>query len=168
MCVAPSGTYSPIMDDAARAAVATCLVRDSSAVPDTIEIVRERQVGDRATVVARWSEARTGHLRRGAVDVVVKGGAWRANGGWSSNANHDSAHPVWLAWGGTGHSMSDWVADPAGATVRFRDPDGRVEADTVENGVAILIYDSAFGRTSVVEVLDGGGTVLHTAPLHPS
>jgi hypothetical protein len=68
MCVAPSGTCSPIMDDAARAAVATCLVRDSSAVPDTIEIVRERQVGERATVLARWSDARTGQLRRGGVN----------------------------------------------------------------------------------------------------
>jgi hypothetical protein len=38
-------------------------------------------------------------------------------------------------------------------------------ADTVESGVAILIYDAAFGRESTVEVLDGDGNVLHTAPL---
>ena len=90
---------------------------------------------------------------------------WRVRGGWSSNANHDSDHPVWRAWGGGSHSMSGWVSDPAAATVRFRDPRGRVEEDTVQNGVAILIYDTAFDRDSVVEVLDDDGNVLHTAPL---
>ena len=58
-----------------------------------------------------------------------------------------------------------WVSDPAAATLRFRDPHGRVEADIVENGVAILIYDTALDRASVVEILDEDGNVLHAAPL---
>ncbi|WP_459975419.1 hypothetical protein [Nocardioides pyridinolyticus] len=36
----------------------------------------------------------------------------------------------------------------------------------MEKGVAILIYDDALDRTSVVELLDDGGAVLHTASLH--
>ena len=117
------------------------------------------------TALARWTEARTSRLRRGAVDVAMEDGAWRAVGGWSSNANHDSDNPVWDAWGGSSHSMSGWLSDRAAATVRFRHPDGsRAEADTVENGVAILIYDKPGDRGSVIEILDKDGNVLHTAP----
>lgn len=153
------------MDNAVHEAVAGSLERDSDAVPDSIKIVRHRRVGDRVTALVLWTEARTGRLRRGAVDVVMTGGVWRARGGWSSNAEDDSDHPVWLAWGGGSGSMSGWVSDPAATKVRFRDPDGRVEADTVENGAAILIYDTAIDGASIVEVLDADGKVLHTAPL---
>jgi hypothetical protein len=153
------------MDDAVRGMAVDYLVRDSAAVPDSIEIVRSRQVGNWMTVLARWADAGTGRLRRGAVDLNMDDGVWRPRGGWSSNVDHDSAHPIWRAWGGSRSSMSGWVSDPSAATVRFRDPDGRVETDTVENAVAILIYDPAFGRGSVVEVLDDDGTVLHAAPL---
>jgi hypothetical protein len=154
------------MDDAAGEAAVDNLVRDSDAARDSVEIVRPRRAGDRVTALARWTEARTGRLRRGAVDLVMTDGVWRAGGGWSSNANHDSDTPVWDAWGGSSHSMSGWVSDPAAATVRFRHPDGsRGEADTVENGVAILIYDTAADRGSVIEILDKDGNVLHTAPV---
>jgi hypothetical protein len=142
------------------------LVRDSAAVPDTIEIVRSRQVGDWVTVLARWADEQTGRLRRGSVDIILDDGVWRPRGGWSSNADHDHVHPIWRAWGSSRRSTSGWVSDPAAATVRFRDRDGRIEADTVENDVAILIYDAAaFGRGSTVEVLDRDGRVLHAAPL---
>ena len=153
------------MDEAAREAAVDNLVRDSDAVRDSVEIVRQRRAGDRVTALARWTEARTGRLRRGAVDVVLMDGVWRAGGGWSANASYDSDNPVWDAWGGSSHSMSGWVSDPAAATVRFRHPDGsRVDADTVENGVAILIYDTAADRGSVIEILDKDGNALHTAP----
>ena len=153
------------MDDAVREAVLVGLMRDSGAEADSIEIIRHKRVGDRVTALVRWTEARTGRVRRGAVELAMIDDVWRARNGWSSNADHDSDHPVWRAWGGTSHSMSGWVSDPAAARVRFRDPYGRVEEDSVENGVAILMYDTAFDRASVVEVLDGDGNVLHTAPL---
>ena len=153
------------MDDAARATAVDHLVRGSTAASDSIEIVRSRQVGDWVTVLARWADARTGRLRRGSVDILLDDGVWRARGGWSSNADHDHDHPIWRAWGGSRGSTSGWVSDPAAATIRFRSQDGRVEADTIENGVAILIYNAAFGRGSTVEVLDLDGNVLHAAPL---
>jgi hypothetical protein len=154
------------MDDAAQVAAIDNLVRDSDAVRDSVEIVRQRQAGDRATAVARWTEVRTGRLRRGAVDVAVADGVWRAGGGWSANADHDHDNSVWDAWGGSSHSMSGWVSDPAAVTVRFRHPDGsRIEADTIENGVAILIYDTPAERGSPIEILDKHGNVLQTAPL---
>jgi hypothetical protein len=154
------------MDEAARDAAVDNVVRDSDAVRDSVEIVRERQAGDRVTALARWTEARTGRSRRGAVEVAKTAGGWRAGGGWSSNANHNSDNPVWDAWGGSSHSMSGWISDPAAATIRFRHPDGSpAEADTVENGVAILIYDKTSDRGSVIEILDNDGNVLHTAPL---
>jgi hypothetical protein len=40
------------MDDPAREAVLASLVRDSGASPETIEIVREKRVGDQMTAVA--------------------------------------------------------------------------------------------------------------------
>jgi hypothetical protein len=153
------------MDAGAREALLYRLVRDSDADPDSVEIVRDRQVGEHLTVLARWAEAQTGRQRRGAVDLVKRDGVWRASGGWSSNADHDADHPVWRAWGGGQGSMSGWVFDPAGTTVRLRDPDGRIEEDAVEDGVVILLYHAAFGRDSVVEVLDGNGTVLCAAPI---
>jgi hypothetical protein len=153
------------MDDEARATAVDQLVRDSAAAADSIEIVRSRQVEDWMTVVARWADVRTGRLRRGAVGLSLDDGVWRPRRGWSSNADHDHAHPIWRAWGGGPRSTSGWVSDPTAATVRFRSPDGRVEEDTVESGVAILIYDADFGRGSTAEVLDGDGNVLRTAPL---
>lgn len=153
------------MDDAVRETVVGSLVRDPGAAPDSIEIARQRVIGNHATTVALWNEARTGPSRRGAVDAVMTAGVWRAHGGWSSNADHDSDHPVWLAWGGSPTSVSGWVSDAAAATVRFRDSHGRIEADTIENSVAILIYDTAIDDPAVIEVLDADGKVLHTAPL---
>jgi len=156
------------MDDAGREAAMDNVARNLNAVPDSIEIVRQRREGDRATALARWTDAQTGQRRRGAVEVVMADGLWRAKGGWSSSADHDSDHPVWRAWGGNALSTSGWVSDQAGATIRIRNPDGRVEVDTVENGVAILIYDTVFDRTTMVEVLDDKGNVMHTVPLHPA
>jgi hypothetical protein len=153
------------MDDAARGAAVDRLVRDSNAVRQSIEIVRQKRSGDRETVLARWTEV-TGRVRRGAVDVVMEDGIWRAVGGWSSNANHDSDNAVWDAWGGSGQSMSGWLSDPAAATVCFRQADGsRVEADTVEDRAAILIYETDADRGSAIEILDTDATVLSTAPI---
>lgn len=141
------------------------LVRDSDAVRESVEIARQRRSGDRVTVLAHWTEARTGRQRRGAVDVAKIDGRWRSVGGWSTNANHDSDNPVWDAWGGSGQSVSGWVSDPAAVTVRFRHTDGsRVEADTLENGATILFYEPAADRTSTFEILDKDGTVLHVVP----
>lgn len=154
------------MDDAARQATVTALVQDSDALADSIEVVRERVDGERGLTLAKWTDTRRGQSRRGAVDVAMTNGTWRSNGGWSSNADHDSDHPVWLAWGGTSRSMSGWVSDPGGVTIRVRDADGRVAVGAVEKGAAILIFDVAFGRGAMVEVLDAGGNVLRTAPLH--
>jgi hypothetical protein len=153
------------MDDAAREAAEDHLVRDSDAMLDSIEVVRHKRSGDHVTILARWTEAEIGRLRRGAVDLVMHDGVWRASGGWSSNADHDSDHPVWRAWGGTSHSMSGWVSDPTAVTVRFRDRLGRIEEDTVQDGVAILIYGTGFDPDSVVELLDGAGIVVRSAPL---
>lgn len=165
MHVTPVALIVRPRDEAARDAAVDGLVRDSDAVRDSVEIVRQRGAGDRVTALARWTEARTGRLRRGAVEVAQTDGGWRGGGGWSSDADHDSDNPVWDAWGDSSHSISGWVSDPAAATIRFRRSDGsRVEADTVKNGVAILIYDKPCDRGSVIEILDKDGNVLHTAP----
>ena len=165
MHVTASCTYCPTMEDMAREAAVDKLVRDSDAVRDSVEIVRQRRSGERVTVLARWTEARDGRLRRGAIDVAMTHGAWQAVGGWSSNANHDSDNPVWDAWGGSGQSVSGWVSDPAAATVRLRHADGsRVEADTVENSGVIVIYETSADRGSAIEFLDKDGTLLHTSP----
>src|SRR6187401_3579139 len=120
------------MDDAAREAAIQSLLRDSDAVPESLEIVRARRVGDRVTVLARWIEAPTGRSRCGALDVVMTDGLWRAGGGWSAKGNHGSDHKVWGAWGSTSRATSGWVSDPAACTVRFRGSHGgQVDADTM-------------------------------------
>jgi hypothetical protein len=85
----------------------------------------------------------------------MRDGVWRAGGGWSADARYDHDNRVWDAWGGSSHSMSGWLSDAAAATLRFRHPDGsRVEGDTVENGVAILSYNTPADRCSAIEILD--------------
>ena len=131
---------------------------------------RCREFVDTGVTIEIGSQADRPFLARvarehGPFDIVLDDEVWRSRGGWSCNADHDEVHPIWRAWGGGRGSKSGWVSDPAAATIRFRSLDGRVEADTVESGVAILIYDADFGRGSTVEVLDGDGNVLHTAPL---
>jgi hypothetical protein len=92
-------------------------------------------------------------------------GTWRSAGGWSSNATHNSDNPVWDAWGGSGQSTSGWISDPSATTVRVRLTDGsRVEVDTVEARTTILSYEPDPDRTSIFEILDGDGTVLHVVP----
>ena len=155
------------MDDAAREAAIQSLLRDSDAVPESLEIVRAKRVGDRVTVLVRWIEAPTGRSRCGAVDLVMTDGLWRAGGGWSTNGNHGSDHTVWAPWGRTSQATSGWVSDPAACTVRFRGSHGgQVDADTVENGVAILFnVTTSNDRGSTVEFLDEADSVLHTVPL---
>jgi hypothetical protein len=153
------------MEDVAREAVVDSLVRDSGAVRESIEIVRQRRSGDRISALARWNESQTGRVRRGGVDLVKDDDVWRGQGGWSSNADYNADHPVWQAWGGTSHSMSGWTSDPATVKVRLRSPQGSLQEDSIENGVAILIFDTAFDRESLVECLDEGGNILHTAAL---
>ena len=55
--------------------------------------------------------------------------------------------------GSTSQATSDWVSDPAACTVRFRGShSGQVDADTVENGVAILFnVTTSNDRGSTVE-----------------
>jgi len=156
------------MQDAVRVAAIAHLVHDSGALVDSIEIVRQRQSDDWATVVARWTEERTSQPRRGAVDIVLEDGLWRARGGWSANANHDASDPIWRAWGSSRGSMSGWVSDPACAVVRLRNAEGRIESDVVESGVAILLYGGAIHRGAVVESLDSGGNVIGATALHPT
>ena len=154
------------MDRAAHDEAMMNLVRNHRAVPGSIEIFGHKQVAGHAVLVARWTDERTRLVRRGAVDVSVHDGAWVGDGGWSMSADQDFRHPVWAAWGGTMHSTSGWVSDPGAAEVRLRAPDGRVESATVENGVAILIYEDVFHRDSAVELLDAEGAVRGTGPLY--
>ncbi|MFN8191566.1 MAG: hypothetical protein U0R78_14220 [Nocardioidaceae bacterium] len=153
------------MDESARAAAVAQLVHDSGAREGSIEIFRERQTRGWATLLANWTEERTGQNRRGAVDIVLEEGRWRARGGWNASPDQDTAGPIWRVWGSSRGSMSGWVSDPACAVIRLRNPDGHIESDVVEGGAAILIYDGGIHRDAVVESLDNGGNVLRSETL---
>jgi hypothetical protein len=61
--------------------------------------------------------------------------------------------------------MSGWVSDPAAVTIRFRAPAVGSRRTPFRTVLRILIYETAFDRESVVEILDDAGNVLQSAPL---
>ena len=61
-----------------------------------------------------------------------------------------------------------WVNDPTATSIRVTDPNGRIEEDTIEAGVAILIWNGDFDVWhATAELLDENGRVLRTGPMRP-
>ena len=61
-----------------------------------------------------------------------------------------------------------WVNDPTATSIRVTDPNGRIEEDTIEAGVAILIWNGDFDVWhATAELLDENGQVLRTGPMRP-
>jgi len=154
-----------------RQAAILALTRDSDAVPDTVEIVREKHRGERAVVAATFRNA-SGRLVRGFVGLGRENDSgWRASGGaWGSGPRDVPHDAVWSSCGGWGSGTQSvyggWVNESSARRIRVTDANGRIEEDTIESGVAILMWDGDFDIFSAnAELLGDDGQVIRTAPL---
>lgn len=161
--------------DVREAAILT-LSRDTGASPDTIEIVREKHQGDVAVVAATFRRA-SGRLVHGFVGLRrVDGSGWRAgDGGWSSGPRDVPSDVIWESSGGWGSVTpprgvaGGWVNGAGARRVKVTDPNGRIEEDTVESGVAIIIWEGDFDVSrATAELLGEDGRVVRTGPMRPA
>jgi hypothetical protein len=161
-----------VASDVRRLALAA--LSEMDAVPGSIEVVREKQVDDHLVVAARFRDG-SERDRRGCVGLRrTEGGGWhRAGGGWSSNARDAVAEGIWLNSGGWGPAdpsgefavLGGWVSEPSAISIRVTDPNGRVEEDRIEAGVALLMWHGNFNHThATAELLDSSGQVLLRGP----
>ena len=128
------------------------LVQDSSAIRDSITVVREKREGDEAAVAATFRNS-SGRLVCGMIGLrrSADWGGWRAaGGGWSSGPRDVPSAAIWSSLGGWGSStppkgvIGGWVNEPAASRIKVTDPSGRTEEDVIEAGVAILIWKGDF------------------------
>ena len=150
------------------------LLRDYQAVEPSVEVVRVKRDGDDAVVAARF-EDQSGRPRRAMVGFVSVDGAWRGTGGFSEAAQSTGdAHPAWHSgfWshsGGRRLVSGFWVAEPTAVSLRVTDVAGRVLADTVEGGVAVVVGSGDFDVSrATVELLDADDGVIVAGPVWPA
>lgn len=150
------------------------LIHDSDAIPDSIQIVREKYQGDHAVVAATFRRRSSGRSVRGFVGLRnFSDTGWRsAGGGWSSGQRDVPAGAIWSSSGGWGSEArgvsGGWVNEPTARRIRVTDPSGRIEEDTIDAEVAILIWEGDFHvHRATAELLDEHGQVIRTGPMHP-
>ena len=145
------------------------VMEDLDAVESSIEVVRQKQVGDDAVVAVRYQRT-SGALRQGMYGFRMREGVWRPRASFSGGVR-GTDHEIWLHSGGWGdsttHVRGGWVTEPAAARLRVTDPEDHVLEDDVQAGVAILILrgDGFDVRRATAELLDEHGGVLRTGPL---
>jgi hypothetical protein len=160
----------------AREMAVHALVQDSDAIRDTIEVVREKRRGDAAVVAATFRKS-SGRLVYGFVGLRrFDDHGWRpAGGGWSSRPRDVPADAIWTSSGGWGSATPErgvwggWVNEPGARVITVTDPHGRVEEDTIEAGVGILIWDGRFDVSrATAELFGEDGRMLRSGPVRPS
>ncbi len=163
------------MDADMRDVAMSGLVRDSGAIRDTVRVVREKRQGDAAVVAATFRRS-SGRLMRGVVGFRrFDDSGWQTGGGWSSEPRHVPADAIWASSGGWGSGtrsrgvMGGWVNGSDAIAIRVTDDSGRTEEDTIEAGVAILIWEGDFDvLRATAALLDQDGTVIRSGPMHRS
>jgi hypothetical protein len=152
------------------------LVQDSEAIRDTIEVVREKRQGDEAVVAATFRRS-SGRLASGFVGLRRSDdrGWHAAGGGWSGGSRDVPEGAIWKSSGGWGSVtrgrgvQGGWVNEPAASVIRVTDPNGRVEEDTIEAGVAILIWEGDFDVfRATAELFAEDGRMIRSGPMRPN
>jgi hypothetical protein len=160
----------------AREAAIHALVENNDAIRDTIEIVREKRQGDAAVVAATFRRS-SGRLVHGFVGLRrFDDHGWRpAGGGWSSGPHDVPADAIWRSSGGWGSVTPErgvsggWVNEPDARVIRVTDSHGRVEEDTIEASVAILVWEGKFDVwRATAELLGEDGRMIRSGPMRPS
>lgn len=156
-----------------RKAAILAWTRDSEAIPDTIQIVREKHQDDHAVVAATFQKS-SGRLVRGMIGLRrFDDSGWRmAGGGWSSGPRNVPADAIWSSSGGWGSATpargvtGGWVNEPTARRIRVTDPNSRTDEDVIEAGVVILIWEGDFDvARATVELLDEQGQVIRRGPM---
>jgi hypothetical protein len=150
------------------------LIHDSDAIPDTIRIVREKLQDHHAAVAATFRRRSSGRLVRGMVGLRrFDDSDWRGAGGsWLSGQRDVPADAIWSSSGGWGSEArgvsGGWVTEHTARRIRVTDPNGRIEEDTIDSDVAILLWEGVFQvHRATAELLDERGHVIRTGPMHP-
>jgi hypothetical protein len=152
------------------------LVRDSDAMRETIEVVREKRQGEAAVVAATFRRS-SGRLVHGFVGLRrFDDHGWRpAGGGWSSGPRDEPRDAIWTSSGGWGSATPErgvsggWVNEPEARVIRVTDPYGRVEEDTIEASVGILIWEGRFDVSrATAELFGADGRMIRSGPMRPS
>jgi hypothetical protein len=160
----------------AREVAIHALVQDSDAIRDTIEIVREKRQDDAAVVAATFRRS-SGRLVHGFVGLrLFEEQGWRpAGGSWSSGQRDVPADAIWASSGGWGSVTPErgvwggWVNEPRAKVMRVHDPNGRVEEDSIEARVGILIWEGRFDASrATAELVDEDGRTIRSGPMRPS
>jgi hypothetical protein len=150
-------------------------VEDGDAIRDTIEVVREKRQDDRAVVAAIFRRS-SGRLVHGFVGVRRTDDlGWSGGGGWSSGSRDVPEGAIWTWSGGWGSVTPErgvwggWVSEPEATVIRVTDPHGRVEEDTIEASVGILIWEGRFDVSrATAELFGEAGRMLRSGPMRPS
>ncbi len=149
------------------------LIHAGDAIPDTVQIVREKRHGEHAVVAATFRRRGSGRFVRGFVGIRrFNDSGWRGDGSWSSGPRDVGADAIWSSSGGWGSDdggvFGGWVNEPAARRIKVTDTNGRTEEDTIEAGVAILIWEGGFHHyRATAELLDDHGQVIRTGPMRP-
>lgn len=157
----------------AREAAILELIHDGDAIPDTIQVVREKHQGDDAVVAATFRKS-SGRLVRGFVGTRrYEDSGWRAaRGGWSSGPRDRPRDAIWSSsgsWASAARGVSGgWVNEPTARGVRVTDANGRIEEESIEAGIAILMWEGNFDvYRATAELLDEAGQVIRSGPMRP-
>lgn len=149
------------------------LIQDRGAIPDTVQIVREKSQCDHAVVAATFHKS-SGRLVRAFVGLRRSDDSgWRSvDGGWSSGQRDTPADAIWSSSGGWASEArgvsGGWVNEPIARRIRVIDPTGRIEEDTIDADVAILIWEGDFHvQRATAELLDEHGHLIRSGPMRP-
>ena len=148
------------------------LIHDSDAIPDSIQIVREKYQGDHAVVAATFRRRPSGRLVRGFVGLrSFNDTGWRgAGGGWSSGQRDvPPCDLVILRRLGLRREASPEAGSTSPPPEGSESPTGgRIEGDAIHAEVAILRWEGDFVvHRATAELLDDHGEVIRTSPMRP-
>ena len=156
-----------------RALARAAVLAEYRPASDAIEIVKEQHSGKDAVFAVAF-EDRDGVPRRGLIGMCRHhSNRWQPSDAFMGSARLTEERDVWMTWGGWGPPASPeravfggWVADPAAASARAIDNEGRILHDDVKDGVILFMHRGPFHLVQArLELLDAQGRVLRTGPM---
>jgi hypothetical protein len=134
----------------------------------TLRLLKERHLERFYFALAEWSGRDGRRVRATQSAVRENDGRWYAKGGGSGGSGARSG-PLGFGWGLHGGPGQLFISiHPSGADaeavvrVRGSSPDGPVDEDTVDYGVALLIVDGTLQHGVGIDLVNAVGEVMHT------
>lgn len=155
--------------------VQSVILTEHDPVKDSLEVVREKQLGADVVLAVRF-EDRQGRQRRGLFGVRCADDRCRPTGSFLGTARDSTGQDIWETSGGWGGGLESgstavvggWIGRSDAVSIRVIDPFGRVQEDRVEGGVAVLMWKGDFDlRGATAELCDSHGQVITSGPVRP-